>query len=373
MRSQRGKLDEAVADFEAAIQVNQRPHHAYAGLAQVCQRQKNWDDAVEQFTRAIARKPGWPPLYRCRAAVQLGRDDPSPAQRAAALGDLEEAIRHEAAQSAALAGDHTARGELLRQSQRSEEALAACDAALAVVPDDDRAQRLRVLVLLDLKRHDEVLRACQRALSSGKPWADIHEIRGVARAGSGDFGGAIDDYSQALVLRPGQTRLLTLRGLAYLDADAPRLALRDFDEALRRDGSNGEAHSGRGLALVRLGDSGAAVAAAEESLRHEPVTARRAYYAARIYALAAGAAAAEVTEKGQLAVALVERYQDRAVALVKLALERAPAERRAAFWQSQIGTDPVMRSLQRRLRGLHQRSSMGPVTIGNTTAPESSR
>jgi hypothetical protein len=53
-----------------------------------------------------------------------------------------------------------------------------------------------------------------------------------------------------------------------------------------------------------------------------------------------------------MAVVLVDRYQDRAVALVKLALERTPADRRAAFWDSQISTDPALRPLQRRLRAL---------------------
>ena len=101
-----------------------------------------------------------------------------------------------------------------------------------------------------------------------------------------------------------------------------------------------------------LGDYRAAIAEAEESLRHDPRSARRAYNAARIYAQAAIAAAAEVGEKGRLAVTLVDRYQDRAVALVKLALERTPAERRAAFWQGQVAADPALRPLQRRLRSL---------------------
>jgi tRNA A-37 threonylcarbamoyl transferase component Bud32/tetratricopeptide (TPR) repeat protein len=43
MRSQRGRLDEAVADFAQAIRINDRHHHAYAGLAQVFERQKRWN------------------------------------------------------------------------------------------------------------------------------------------------------------------------------------------------------------------------------------------------------------------------------------------------------------------------------------------
>ena len=220
------------------------------------------------------------------------------------------------------------------------------------------------MVLLDLDRPDEVIRSCDGALARGKSWPDIHLIRGNARASRGDFSGAIDDYSHALVLQPGQPRVLVARGLAYLFSDSPQPALHDFDEALRRDASNGEAHSGRGRALALLGDYRAAIAEAEESLRHDHPTARRANNAARIYAQAAVAAAKEVGGKGRLAVMLVDRYQDRAVALVKLALERTPAELRAAFWQDQVAADPTLRSLQHRLRSLKPAGTAAPFTRG---------
>jgi serine/threonine protein kinase/tetratricopeptide (TPR) repeat protein len=374
LQSQRGTLDEAVADFQEAIRLNDRQYEACAGLAQIYARQKKWDESIEQFTRAIALRPGWSPLYRGRAEVQQERDDSSPAHREAALGDLEAAIEHEEPGNTVLASDHTRRGALLRGSQRFDAALEACDAALEIVPDYDQAHRLRVMVLLDLKRDDEVIRDCDGALAQGKPWADIHEIRGLARAGRGDFAGAIEDYSQALAQRPGQPRVLCSRGQAYLVSDAPRLALRDFDEALRLDAASGEAHGGRGLALARLGDHRGAIAAAEESLRHDPAGARRTYNAARVYAQAAVTAAAETTSRGQPAVVLVDRYHDRAVALVQAALERLPAERRAAFWEGQIAPDPALRSLQRRLRGLQpSRATLGPATHGNDPSPGATR
>jgi tetratricopeptide (TPR) repeat protein len=360
MRFQRGRLDEAVVDLREAIRLNGRHYNAYASLAQVLQRQKKWDDAIEQFAQAIRLKPEWAPLYSGRAAVQQERDDQTPEHRAVALRDLEAAIRYE---HPGLASDHWRRGELLRRERRFDEALAACDAALKIAPDFDPVHRLRVMVLLDLNRPDEVIRSCDGALARGQPWPDIYEIRGLARASRRDYAGAIEDYSQALVLRPGQPRVLGARGLAYLVSDAPRPALRDFDEALRRDASNGESHSGRGLALALLGDHRGATAEAEESLRSDPPTARRAYNAARIYAQAAIAAAAEARDKGRLAVTLVERYQDRAVALVKLALEKTPTDRRAAFWQGQVAADPALRSLQRRLRSVQPAgASNTPVT-----------
>jgi tetratricopeptide (TPR) repeat protein/tRNA A-37 threonylcarbamoyl transferase component Bud32 len=352
MRFQRGGLDDAVADLEQAIRLDGRQFLAHASLAQVLQRQRKWDEAIAQFTQAIALRPGWAPLHRGRAAVNQERDDQTRAHRIAGLRDLEDAIRFETPGNRVLASDHIGRAELLRPDQRFEDALAACDTALGIVPAYERAHRLRVRLLLDLHRPDDVIRSCDGALARGKPWPGLYEVRGLARASRGDYAGAIEDYSHALMLRPGQSRVLSSRGLAYVLTDSPRPALTDFDNALRLDPSNGEAHSGRGLALALQGDHRGAIAEAEESLRHDPASARRAYNAARTYAQAALAAAAEVEAKGRAAVALVERYQDRAIALLKLALERTPAERRAAFWQEQVAADPALRPLQRRLRSI---------------------
>ncbi len=352
MRFQRGRLEESVADLEAAIRLDGHYYLGFASLAQVLQRQKKWDEAVERFTQALRLEPGEAALYRGRAAVALERDDPGPEHRAAALRDLGDAIRHERPGNRVMAQDQVGRGELLRRDRRFEDALAASDAALAVAPDLDAAHRLRVMVLLDLDRFDEVIRSCDGALARGKPWPDINEIRGLARSSRGDYPGAIEDFSHALDLRPDRPRLFNARGWAHLFSDSPRHALRDFDESLRHDSSGGEAHSGRGLALALMGDHRAAVAEAEESLRLDAPTARRAYNAARIYAQAAIAAASEAREKGRLAVTTVERYQDHAVALVKRALERTPSERRAAFWESNVNADPALRPLQRRLRSI---------------------
>jgi eukaryotic-like serine/threonine-protein kinase len=352
MRFQRGRLDDAVADFREAIRRNDRQNQAFVGLAQVLQRQKKWDEAVVQFTRAIALKPGWSPLYRGRADVSYKRDHPTPEHRAAALRDLEEAIRHESPGSPVLASDHVQRADLLRRSHHYDEALSACDAALKVRPDHGDAHRLRAMVLLDLRRYDDVIGSCDGALAQGRPWADLYEIRGLARAGRHDFARAVEDYTQALMLRPHQPRVLIERGLAYLVSDAPRLALHDFDVALRLDPSSSEAHGGRGLALVRLGDHRAAIVEVEVSLRPGPPTAHLTYNAARTYAQAATVVALEARERGGLAVMLAERYQDRAVMLTQEMLERLPSDRRATFWRDQIQADPALRPLQRRLRSL---------------------
>ncbi len=64
----------------------------------------------------------------------------------------------------------------------------------------------------------------------------------------------------ALSLNPDSATLNNRRGWAYLLSDAFKLALVDFDAALKLDPGLGHAYSGRGLARVSLGQWRDAVA-----------------------------------------------------------------------------------------------------------------
>jgi tetratricopeptide (TPR) repeat protein len=349
LRFQRDDRERAASDLTAAIRLNDRPSQAYAGLAEVYRKQGKPDAAVEQFGRAIDRRPDWAPLYRARADVSLARQDSTPEQRARALRDLEQAIRLERPDNPVLARDHTNRGRLLYRDHREAEALAACDAALKVVPNYPDALRLRIDLLLAAGRYDEVIRSCDALMAGGTVRAPVAELRGLARAGLKDYAGAIEDATLALALSTDKAHLLARRGWLHILADAPRLALRDFEEALRRDPSSGEAYTGRGAARVRLGQVRDGLADAEKALGLGKPTSTLLYNAARIYAQSAIVAGTEARRKGQEVVVLVNRYQDRAVMLVREALRRLPADRRAAFWRDSIQADPALRTLRRRI------------------------
>ena len=115
-----------------------------------------------------------------------------------------------------------------------------------------------------------------------------------------------------MALRPDRAALLSRRGWLYIVSDAPRLALHDFEAAIQLDPSIADAYNGRGSARLRLGEHRDAVADAEKALGIGEPTSHLLYNAARVYALAAVVAAAEVRKKGQETVTLVARYQDRA-------------------------------------------------------------
>jgi serine/threonine protein kinase/tetratricopeptide (TPR) repeat protein len=360
LRLERGDLEEAESDFRQAVELDGRHYLAYASLAAALQKEGKYDSAAQQFGLAIERQPKMAALYRGQAGVVLARKDSSAPERASALRDLDQAIRLENPANPVLASDHTNRGQLLMLEHRDAEALAAFEAAVRIVPDYQEAHRLALNLLLGLKRYHDVVRSCDALVARGKPAAATFELRGLARAELKDFAGAIEDLTSALALRPDRADLLTRRGLLYIVADAPRLALHDFEAAIRLDPASGDAYNGRGAARLRLGEYREAVADAERALTSGEPTAQRFYNAARVYALAAVTAAAEVRKAGRESVSLVAKYQDRAVALVIEAVNRRPAAEQSSFINDVVLADPELRTLRRRISLLEPAGTAAP-------------
>jgi tetratricopeptide (TPR) repeat protein len=273
-------------------------------------------------------------------------------QRARALHDLEHAILLEKPDNPVLALDHTNRGRLLALDHREVEAIAAFEAAIKQLPEHEEAHWLRTDLLRRLNRYKEAVHSCDVLITRGRASSRIYEQRGLARAELRDFAGAIEDLTNAMALRPDHAELLTLRGRLYIVADAPRLALHDFDTAIRLDPKDGDAYNGRGHARLRLGEHREAIADAEQALSLGEPTGQRYYNAARVYALAAVVVAAEARKKGKEAVSLAAKYQDRAVSLVGEAVRCLPAAERASFVTSVVLGDPELQILRRRMSSL---------------------
>jgi tetratricopeptide (TPR) repeat protein len=132
----------------------------------------------------------------------------------------------------------------------------------------------------------------------------------------------------------------------YLLCESPRLALADFDEVIRTDPDNADGYNGRGYARVLLGRCREALADAEEALRRAdaagPGAARTLYNTARIYAQVAGKLGTGPEAERGLPPGARREYQERALGLIRKALERMPPEQRAAFWRDRVQTDPAL-------------------------------
>jgi tetratricopeptide (TPR) repeat protein len=338
---EQGELEKAVADLQEAIRLKPQEYQAYVTLAHVYQKQKQWDKAQAQLDKAVEFAPDLAFLYRLRARIHLERPD----HLNAALRDCEKAIEAERAlagvSSPALAKDYAEKGRILHRSHRVQEAVAAHDVALKIDPRYANAHLWRAQVQFELLNYREAAHSFEEYLKQGgKPLVELFRSRGFARAQLGDYPEAIQDYTQALAMEPNHPATQTARGWAYLATGSYQLAQHDFDEAIRLKPENGGAYNGRGYPRVRLGQYRKAIEDAEAALKRGSENTSRLFYdAARIYAQAVGKAQADPRPFSRQAMAW---YQERAVVLIRQALESLPPKGRGGFWRDTIQLDSAL-------------------------------
>src|SRR5208337_5453714 len=102
-----------------------------------------------------------------------------------------------------------------------------------------------------------------------------------------------------------------------------------------------------GGVLWWLGKYKEAVVEAEDALHHGEPTPRMLYVAARIYAQAADLAITKASRRTLGLPRISTEYTARAQRLLRRALKKLPAEKRAAFWRDVIQGDPTLRVILR--------------------------
>ncbi len=329
VRFQRGRFDEAGEDFRAAVRLGPRRYPAYLNLGKLYLQRRQWDRAAEQFE--VVLRLGPPAFLRADCYAELGR------------------VWHLRA----------ARGPAADRPAGHRRAVALCDRALALAPEQLLALRVRAEALLELHDYAGAAASYDQYLARGglrgDSLRDVYRGRGHARMQRGAYAGALDDFTRALHLtgRP-DAGLLTHRGWAYYFTDALKPALADFDAALRL-GPAGDAFNGRANCLVQLGRYREAVADAERAYRLKPGSPVMMHNLACVLAQAAAKSSADPPGK-QLAPA----YTARALELVRASLAMVPRAERAAFWRQTVRGDesltpvrstPGFRSLEREMAG----------------------
>jgi tetratricopeptide (TPR) repeat protein len=332
----RQDLAGAKSDLEEALRLRPDLYAAHVNLAEVCAQQHDYVRAVRHLDQAIVvakdlvagsgrrmdSATRLATLYSTRARMHLERKE-----QISALADLDQAIgvAAPAAVPRSLARDHRERALVLSHLGRYPQALLACEAALAIRPDDPATHRLHGEVLLEVGCYEQALAAFDRSegIDRNKTDAELFRQRARARLGLQDAHGAVEEYTLAL-RRVADADTYAARGWVYLDAEAPRLALADFEEALRRDPQQGDFYTGRGLARIRLGDLDGP-ADAEEALRHGSGSWRLSYNAARVFARAAFLVD---TQRPAGSARLLERYRGRTITCLRDALEQCPEKER---------------------------------------------
>jgi tetratricopeptide (TPR) repeat protein len=295
--------------------------------------QKELDQAEADFRAALALKPGQYNAYQNLAQVALVRGDFAKAAEWLA------ATLERNPPTQVLADYHSARARALLGVRKFEEALQECTTAMELAPRQTAAVELQGRALLALGRAEQAAQAFDAYLhQGGAKTTDVYRGRGQARMKLGKYPEAIEDYTRALELAP-DADIYQHRGWAHFFADAWKLALRDFTSAIALDPAQSDSWTGRGLANVMLGQSNEAVSDAEAALALGPRSPEMMHNIACIFAQAT----LHVPENQPMRAA---DYRRRAVAALRAALALVPADRRHTFWQEKVLPDAALTPLR---------------------------
>ena len=88
------------------------------------------------------------------------------------------------------------------------------------------------LALIKARQYDKAIEAFSEAIDMIPGDAEAYNYRGIARAYQKDYDGAIEDYSAALKIRPGYAEALNNRGFTWVKKGILDKALADFSRAI---------------------------------------------------------------------------------------------------------------------------------------------
>jgi len=222
----REQFPSALADFDRAIELNPQHAKAFANRGYVYRMTGRYAEALADYDRAIALNPHYPWAVCGRGQLHwtMGR-------YRQALADYGRVLEAEPNYTRAIAG----RGQALRCLGQYDEALAAQNRAVELVPEYPGALAERAEVHRRMGRHRASLADFDRAvaLSPRYTWAIAH--RGATRLRLGDTRQALADFDRALDLEPSYTAVFACRARAHRIAGRYDDAAADLGRALRID------------------------------------------------------------------------------------------------------------------------------------------
>ncbi len=354
-----GRREKAARDFEKAIVARPEDYQGYLNLAETQRAEAKSDDALATIEKGLNCNAGKARLLRTRALIcleenrlDLALDAFKEAEQATQPGGrLHATILLEKARLLIRQGNADKAAEVCQQvaTLRADLPAAQHILGLACVADNRLAEAIVALgKYLDMTQADT---AQLLATSQGRRLrAAVFRERGLARLKTGDDAGAMEDFARCTALVPDssflpaasdqrrQADLYSHRGWAYL-LKSQKLALAEFDAAVKLSPNDGEPYTGRGYVRALLGDHQGAIADAQQATKLGPPSAGLHFNVAGIYA----EALKQLEKQGDQDQA-ADQCRAQAIQSLQACLKLAGPQK--AFFLQQIKTDPALDPLR---------------------------
>jgi tetratricopeptide (TPR) repeat protein len=221
----RGRFDEAVAHYRKALEIKPDVAAAHYNLGNALAARGQFDEAIADFQQALQIQPGSAEVHNNLANVLLAR------------GNLDEAVTHyrkalEIEPGIALA--HYNLGNVLATRGQFDEAIAQLDQALEIQPDIAAAHNNLGHILAGRGQLDEAIAHYHKALQIQPGHVNAQRNLAAALSEREELLKSLAERREALRLRPYDVVLLN--DVAWMLATSPNASVRNGAEAVELAG-----------------------------------------------------------------------------------------------------------------------------------------
>jgi len=257
----KGDYENAIADYNAAIERNPRYAEAYNDRGVAYFRKADYDRAIADTTQAIALKPDFADAFANRAEAYAQKHDDD-----RAIADFSRAIELNPRDAESL--DH--RGHAFVRTAQYDRAIADYSAAAQLDPRYAEAFNDRGVAYVDKKQYRRAIADFSAAIRLDASYTQALINRGHTYVDVGDYDDALADYSAVIRLDPGNAAVFNSRGVAYNRSGDHDQAIADYSEAIRLRPDYAVAFADRGNAYSQNHDYARAIADYDEAIRLDP-------------------------------------------------------------------------------------------------------
>ena len=256
-----GRIDEAIAHYEKAVEVMPEYADAYSNLGVALAGRGQIDEAITLYQKALELKPNYVEAHNNLANALASR------------GQLDEAITHYEKSLETRPDNYVAcnnLGAALARKGRVAEAIRQYQKALEIKPDCAEAHSSLGLALAGLGQRDAAMAHYRKALEIQPNHAGIHNNFGLALAGCGRLDEAIAHFQAAAKIKPDYAEAHNNLANALADCGQIDEAIVQYQKALEVKPGYTNARNNLGLIQSQREEILKGLAARRESLRSHP-------------------------------------------------------------------------------------------------------
>ena len=241
----RNKLEQAIASFSKAIELDPSYANAYCNRGVVYYCQGEYERAIIDYSEAIELDPRHVVTYNNRG-VAYGNQG----EHEKAIGDLTRAIEIKPDYADA----YNNRGIAYKAKLMYDLAIADYDKAIELKPNYADAYYNRGIVHNAKDEYSLAIKNYNKAIQINSKHVGAYNNRGSIHSEKGDYDRAIKDYTKAVELSPNSAEIYHNRGIAYEKKGNYDLAIKDSTKAIELKLYFADAYHNRGMAYGRKGD-----------------------------------------------------------------------------------------------------------------------